>query len=110
MGDPTIRDERYRFARDRAVGFSENWAPLEWTHEHWFKHLNDKGTLAPGAVLLPSPPRSRSKKKEKPRYDGHWMKSDGATEFIIEGSKLHISTIPEGGTFLPISSEESLWR
>ncbi|CAE7597840.1 PFP-BETA2 [Symbiodinium natans] len=43
--DPTAKDVRYTYARDRAVGFSEFWRPLKWSREEWERRLTASGNL-----------------------------------------------------------------
>eukprot|EP00435_Cladocopium_sp_Y103_P066776 s166_g29.t1 len=43
--DPSAKDVRYSYARDRAVGFSEFWRPLKWSEAEWERRLQASGNL-----------------------------------------------------------------
>lgn len=103
--EPVHRDERYRFARDKAIGFSEDWAPLEWDHERWFHHLNGNGTLDPNAVIMPPAPAAVKKIKTS-EFDGHWQKAGTSVIYVVEGEKVHMSNNPEGGLLALHGSRE----
>ncbi|CAK0863130.1 unnamed protein product [Prorocentrum cordatum] len=59
--NPAVQEHRYRYARDRAVGFSEPWQPMEWTVQDWERHLGASGALA-------TPAQRRAREESRQRY------------------------------------------
>ncbi|CAJ1384345.1 unnamed protein product [Effrenium voratum] len=69
--DPTAKDVRYTYARDRAVGFSEFWRPLKWSEEEWERRLLASGNLRKrgglGIARHEKPPEPKPKPKAVPK-------------------------------------------
>mmetsp|Transcript_64887 Transcript_64887/g.119390 ORF Transcript_64887/g.119390 Transcript_64887/m.119390 type:complete len:859 (+) Transcript_64887:144-2720(+) len=97
--DPDRHHERYHFARDKTIGFSETWEPLEWNDSRWREHLHMQGALDPDAVpptrdykeaLLEKQAEDAAKKALKLRegFNGKWIKQGGKSKFVIEDERV----------------------
>lgn len=101
--DPDMKEERYRFGRDGAVGFSQTWEPLEWNDTRWRKHLKIQGVLDPDSApptrdykqaLLEKQEEDAAKKALKLRegFNGRWIKETTKqgprSRFVIENERV----------------------